>query len=707
MILMALRKVLNVTDSDFGVSSLSQLDQTLSIVAALGYLGKAHPSGILYSKTAYFPSGTYYISATLLDLMLANNDVIDITLRGDGPSATVLKIYNFVDFVTQSQLDDFNGGGWTATSAPALDIAAHGSAGGPYDSNSVEIKSGRFAKLRYKRNIASGMTLKVLRDGVLLATDSGPVTGYQERTITFTTGTESGTYDLSFRLEDPGTGSGTAVSIKDIHISESLYGAVPSLQTIFKITGTGTEGPGDPIKNAKFFRIKDMTLDGSMQFDTDDGSVLDGTKRPTQWFAFNRVSQIRMDDLQIVNTYGNGIYGTEWSDSVLHNVSFDNVGRADTLTSAVGLAAYGTPSIRTGCTNLKFEACRWEGSQYISCLLNEYAREIFFIGCKWHGKLLGEDGHPADLAVPQIQILANATGASFIGCRMANWSDTHLQATDAFNVLVSGSAISGADGYGIKLVGCNGCAIVGNGFPAGAESPNELGDVYASGGFGNFIDFNGGTPAGRLILKDEFATGTTSSGAIGDLGWTLANDGTASTTAAIAGPTEDHPGVVKLTCSSATGVSGMLLGGSPGTMIEPADLFDLIFVLKFDNVGSTVGYSFGLRTQGAATLDPIDGIYFKKGKAATNWYGRCISGSSSTDTTAVAAANTTNWHTFRIRRLLETRIGFSIDGGDELLVEGDIPTTGLNPFFVFDSDTSPKDVYVDLFTLSRLRKDRF
>jgi hypothetical protein len=82
---------LNVTDSTNNVSSDSVADQSTLIRDALDLLGHTIPNtGPSYAKTAYFPAGTYYISSNLL-YRIQGSDYTDVTLRGDGPGATILK----------------------------------------------------------------------------------------------------------------------------------------------------------------------------------------------------------------------------------------------------------------------------------------------------------------------------------------------------------------------------------------------------------------------------------------------------------------------------------------------------------------------------------------------------------------------------------------------------------------------------------------
>jgi hypothetical protein len=279
-------------------------------------------------------------------------------------------------------------------------------------------------------------------------------------------------------------------------------------------------------------------------------------------------------------------------------------------------------------------------------------------------------------------------------------------------VLVTASIIgetSSTDRKRIELVDCQACSLTTNTFPAGTTYNY---DVHLSGSEseGNFVDSNGSVPAGQLILKDEFATGTTSSGAIGDLGWTLGHGASpANPSVAIETATGDHPGVITVTCDAAnTGTSGMILQGTAGKMIDPDDMFEVIFLVKF-NTNTSVFYSLGLSGSAASTFTPSNGICFQTydlGGGTLRWVGKTIK-AGTPSTTADFSAPDTSWHRFRIRRIDTTTIGFSMDGGPEKVITTNIPDTGiLNPYIVFSNGSAAgKDFTLDYFELSRTRKD--
>jgi hypothetical protein len=142
-----------------------------------------------------------------------------VTLRGDGPGATILKVYSSVDYATPTELGSFTGGGWTVPST-TLDIAA-GSAGNR-DTAGVTLTFGR-STVRYTRTIATGMKIQVLKDGVVVGgDDNGPVSSFAEREITFTTSADPGSHTLKFRLVDPGGHSGNAAQISDVRVFNAL-----------------------------------------------------------------------------------------------------------------------------------------------------------------------------------------------------------------------------------------------------------------------------------------------------------------------------------------------------------------------------------------------------------------------------------------------------------------------------------------------------
>jgi hypothetical protein len=705
-----------VTDPFFGVVPNAG-DQSDNIIAALGYLGGNKTVDYVtkyFSHTAYFPAGTYLISKQLLNV--ASIDGAAITIRGDGP-ATVLKfLYNWT-----AALSTFTAAGssWVLNTNDFEHypfIYAVPSSVGEFFSTEWEIDIPAMAVLHVDRKLRSvgylsGTKFRVYKDGTLLYEDQGIADNvWIARTIACQNSSAQEKARFKFSLHVPTTPSiYRAVYVDKVTVTSAQQGGEVK---VFSITGTGSAASPQLAPN---FTFKDMTLDGGAVFDP-HGRIFSGWN--VNWFYFDRVSLVNMNHVIMQNTFGSGIQGHCWWDSLLQDVQFANCGRPSDMQASMELACTGATTDWkdfNGCNNLKFIGCRWEGDLYIACRLNEHTREAFFLGCKWHGKLTQDNNDnlnvPVVVSYPHIDVFQKSNGVNFTGCRMANWGNTHLRASGAAGVTVTGSSITGAGPgqslgtgiFGIEPVNCTGSAITGNSFPSGGESTNLDGNVSDSGGRGNVIANNGQEPPGVALIRDEFATGTTTSGAIGDLGWILENDGTASSTVSVASATVHHPGVIQMDTSTVAGYSGLMLNSSHGTILDPANFFDVTFILKFSASDATAGFSWGLTNLTAHDFDPANGIYFQKavsGADAGHWLGVCRSNGTVSKTSAVATADTF-WHSFRIRRVLSTpKIGFSIDGGTERLVVTDVPTAGMNPFLVcHNNSASKKTVSVDYFEM--------
>lgn len=124
---------LNVTEIGYGnVEQNSIADQSNDIIEAFKSLG--NPVGIgdpkkYFSKTIYFPAGTYYFSENLLNLVLgAGSPVVTegITIRGDGPGRTILKLMS-----NAFDLADFANIDWLNPNSSELSVP--GSASDPND----------------------------------------------------------------------------------------------------------------------------------------------------------------------------------------------------------------------------------------------------------------------------------------------------------------------------------------------------------------------------------------------------------------------------------------------------------------------------------------------------------------------------------------------------------------------------------------------
>jgi hypothetical protein len=367
---------LNVTA--FGVTPTDKgdppLDQTSELNTALKYLGGQfdHGQGIkYYSNTAYIPAGTYFISSAVFQRLIANGQNAKVTIRGDGIDATTLMIGDSA--YAGDRFDAFSQTPWVRSrsitgdenSAYYLKAKAQGGTG-THDTKTVSVKCQPNAKIHFRyltgAGWKNGMKLRVFRDSTqVFINSSGPLgIGQGDADLTTTSG---GTFDVKFQFED----GGGSTADTDAYIIEKIWlenAFDTTEQTVFEIRGDGsTYSTG--------FTLKDIHLDGGLMLDNNFDPEA-GTDRPVQWFYLDLVARLKMDSVTMDRTYGRGIYAQQWRDSVLHFVSFAQVGK-NTASERPGmeLASHGAASAATACANLTFQACRWDNSQYTACLLKE------------------------------------------------------------------------------------------------------------------------------------------------------------------------------------------------------------------------------------------------------------------------------------------------------------------------------------------------
>lgn len=198
---------------------------------------------------------------------------------------------------------------------------------------------------------------------------------------------------------------------------------------------------------ATWFTLKDMTLDGDGQSAT--------------WLNFVEASLVRMERVQIVNTLGTGIYARDWWDSVLHDVTFDDVGNNTTFSSSIALNATGS-NVDAASNNIKFEAVRFLNNRYYSVRMNALTREIYFLGCTFQGRTDMASGAPV-YSYENIR-MDDAYAVSFTGCHFRNAGTYHIKATDSEGLVVANSSLEKAWFYGIQLNNTDNCCITNNNF---------------------------------------------------------------------------------------------------------------------------------------------------------------------------------------------------------------------------------------------------
>lgn len=184
-------------------------------------------------------------------------------------------------------------------------------------------------------------------------------------------------------------------------------------------------------------------------------------------------------------------------------------------------------------------------------------------------------------------------------------------------------------------------------------------------------------PSDRYIFEEEFASGSSETGEIGDNNWSFS----AGTNFFLTNVEENHPGVLVRSYNSIS--STIYIGCFYANLAYP-DIDDMTWILKFDEVtvDNTWNIQFGLSNAPGSNV-PTYGIYFEKLWGDDHIYAVCRDNGTQTRSAAIMAMDINVWHRFHVRRVSASSFGFSVDGGTEEVISTNVPTTvGTNIFGV-------------------------
>lgn len=195
-----------------------------------------------------------------------------------------------------------------------------------------------------------------------------------------------------------------------------------------------------------------------------------------------------------------------------------------------------------------------------------------------------------------------------------------------------------------------------------------------------------------ILLQDDFFSGNTTAGSIGQLGWTTSN-GTNSYTAI----STNRMGLFTRDTTASSGTSATMILNSTSNVLDPSAQYKLTFVQKLNQVDANTTFWSGAANSSTVSV-PNDGIYIEKRDADTNWF--CVTRASSTQTrTDSGVAITTNYVTLTEERT-GSSVKFYINGALVCTHTTNIPTTGLDPAaFLINSAAASKTYINDYFEL--------
>ncbi|PWT74213.1 MAG: hypothetical protein C5B60_07065 [Chloroflexi bacterium] len=230
--------------------------------------------------------------------------------------------------------------------------------------------------------------------------------------------------------------------------------------------------------------------------------------------------------------------------------------------------------------------------------------------------------------------------------------------------------------------------------------PNDA-SVYLDG-TGNFSTptIGGGRPLNPAIAsyyKDDFETGTTASGSVGEFRWFLGGTGALN----VLDGELHHPGIVNLVASGSSMRSLHLAINTTRGQYIFNQMFDHYLIARIKTSTTAIIARWGIFWIGENVIanPPTTGIYFERLDTDTNWFGVCRNISSQTRVD-MGVAGDLAFHRFRIRRNDATSIAFSIDGGTEQIINTNVPNTTQATFPVFEcgaTTATGKDIDIDFF----------
>jgi hypothetical protein len=180
---------------------------------------------------------------------------------------------------------------------------------------------------------------------------------------------------------------------------------------------------------------------------------------------------------------------------------------------------------------------------------------------------------------------------------------------------------------------------------------------------------------------EEFASGLTTTGNVGSLGWTLSNNNGTTSVSALEGEA-NHPGIVRVKTGTASGNDATIVMRN-GTSTNDIARFDNIAGWEFQwivrpNQVTDVGHWAGLGAYGQPFAANAVRAKFDTNTSDATWIFQACDGSCSTAASTVTPVAGT-WYRIRIRSVVAGTILFSVNGEPEVSISTHVPTTTLSP----------------------------
>lgn len=242
--------------------------------------------------------------------------------------------------------------------------------------------------------------------------------------------------------------------------------------------------------------------------------------------------------------------------------------------------------------------------------------------------------------------------------------------------------------------------------PQIAPGDIETGAII-SRGFQLIDDFGLGSSKAVLSLVDDFMSGKSADGQIGQLGWNLfTSNGALNNCGYILAESIHHPGIFRLQ-SLAVNNDYATLSLFPdnlqkfftGIMTQKWELTFVFRLVDITSVHIRVGLAGGATLLDPATMNHFAGLRFSTASGDTTF--KFLSRSAGVDTVVdTGIAVDTLWHSLRIRCEGDSKIKVRFDSGNEVTISTNIPVPDLAPVATIQTLTTVvKSLHVDYFNM--------
>lgn len=197
-----------------------------------------------------------------------------------------------------------------------------------------------------------------------------------------------------------------------------------------------------------------------------------------------------------------------------------------------------------------------------------------------------------------------------------------------------------------------------------------------------------------VSAQDDFISGTTASGSVGDLGWSF--DVGSGGSIVLPDSERNNQGIIRIRSGTTiSNTTGLRLIGTTNLYSEAS--FDILFLIRPIAIDADTTIRVGVSTN-PATVPPTSGIYFEKLPADTNWF--CIARTGGVETRVDSnVVITTSFIAVRIVRS-QTDVKYYINDVLVATITTNIPSVATTPTInITTAAAADKNIDVDYFQL--------